>query len=186
MLTGKCFGPVERIRNCYPPYHTTLPPAPPPPTIHNKLLQYVYIPWAAMLKFELFQDLHLSNKYVNLCMNWTPTRTTRTPAYWDTPAAPWLPILVIHIRSQVKTRQSQSYKILKNCQKFKFWNFSRTFTCNTPFLVAWYNLYRTKIFKTLAWQIHGINWEPLGIWLKIGAFCVKVLFSTLQKFRKNM
>ena len=26
------------------------------------------------------------------------------------PAAPWLPILVIHIRSQVKTKQSQSYK----------------------------------------------------------------------------
>ena len=26
------------------------------------------------------------------------------------PAAPWLPILVIHIRSQVKTTQSQSYK----------------------------------------------------------------------------
>ena len=26
------------------------------------------------------------------------------------PTAPWLPILVIHIRSQVKTRQSQSYK----------------------------------------------------------------------------
>ena len=26
------------------------------------------------------------------------------------PAAPWLPILVIHIRSQVKTRQSQIYK----------------------------------------------------------------------------
>ena len=25
-------------------------------------------------------------------------------------AAPWLPILVIHIRSQVKTTQSQSYK----------------------------------------------------------------------------
>ena len=29
------------------------------------------------------------------------------------PAAPWLPILVIHIRSQVKTRQSQSYKFKK-------------------------------------------------------------------------
>ena len=27
------------------------------------------------------------------------------------PAAPWLPILVIHIRSQVKTRQSQSNKL---------------------------------------------------------------------------
>ena len=39
------------------------------------------------------------------------TRTTRTPAFWDT--APWLPILVIHIRSQVKTRQSQSYKFKK-------------------------------------------------------------------------
>ena len=26
------------------------------------------------------------------------------------PAAPWLPILLIHIGSQVKTRQSQSYK----------------------------------------------------------------------------
>ena len=29
------------------------------------------------------------------------------------PAAPWLPILVIHIRSQVKTTQSQSYKFWK-------------------------------------------------------------------------
>ena len=29
------------------------------------------------------------------------------------PAAPWLPILVIHIRSQVKTTQSQSYKFKK-------------------------------------------------------------------------
>ena len=28
------------------------------------------------------------------------TRTTRTPAFWDTPNAPWLPILRIHIRSQ--------------------------------------------------------------------------------------
>ena len=29
------------------------------------------------------------------------------------PAAPWLPILVIHIRSQVKTTHSQSYKFKK-------------------------------------------------------------------------
>ena len=41
------------------------------------------------------------------------------------PTAPWLPILVVHIRSQVKTRQIQ---ILKNCQKIKFWNFARNFT----------------------------------------------------------
>ena len=29
------------------------------------------------------------------------------------PTAPWLPVLVIHIRSQVKIRQSQSYKFKK-------------------------------------------------------------------------
>ena len=36
------------------------------------------------------------------------------------PAAPWLPILVIHIRSQVKTRQSQSYKFKKNAKNSNF------------------------------------------------------------------
>ena len=41
------------------------------------------------------------------------SRTTRTPAFWDTPVAPWLTILVVHIRSQVKTRQGQSYKFEK-------------------------------------------------------------------------
>ena len=38
------------------------------------------------------------------------TRTTGTPAFWDAPRRPMITILVIHIRSQVKTRQSQSYK----------------------------------------------------------------------------
>ena len=46
--------------------------------------------------------------------------------------APWLPILVIHIRSQLKTRQSQSYKFKKSCQKFKFRNFARQFTHAKP------------------------------------------------------
>ena len=45
---------------------------------------------------------------------------TRTPAFWDTPAAPWLPILVIHIRSQVKTGQSQSYKLKKIAKNTNF------------------------------------------------------------------
>ena len=36
------------------------------------------------------------------------------------PAAPWLPILVIHIRPQVKTRQSQSYKFKKNAKNSNF------------------------------------------------------------------
>ena len=51
--------------------------------------------------------------------------------------APWLPILVIHIRSQVKTRQNQSYKVKKKCQKFKCRNFARNFTRDTPSEVAW-------------------------------------------------
>ena len=38
---------------------------------------------------------------------------TRTPASEMPPATVCLPILVIHIRSQVKTRQSQSYKFQK-------------------------------------------------------------------------
>ena len=36
------------------------------------------------------------------------------------PATPWLPILVIHIRSQVKTRQSQSYKFKKFAKNSNF------------------------------------------------------------------
>ena len=35
-------------------------------------------------------------------------------------AAPWLPILVIDIRSQVKTRQSQSYKFKEIAKNLKF------------------------------------------------------------------
>ena len=67
------------------------------------------------------------------------TRTTRMAALWDTPPpppAPWLPILVIHIRSYVKTTQSQSYKFKKNCQKFKFLNFARNFARDTLSEVA--------------------------------------------------
>ena len=36
------------------------------------------------------------------------------------PAAPWLPILVIHIISKVKTRQSQSYKFKKIAKNTNF------------------------------------------------------------------
>ena len=36
------------------------------------------------------------------------------------PTAPWLPILVVHIRSQVKTRQSQSNKFKKIAKNSNF------------------------------------------------------------------
>ena len=42
------------------------------------------------------------------------------PAFWETPAAPWLPILVIHIRSQVKTRQSQVTNLKKIAKNSNF------------------------------------------------------------------
>ena len=76
-----------------------------------------------------------------------PTRTPRTPAFWDTPAAPWFPILVIHIRSQVKSRQSQILKIYKNCQNFKFWNFARNFT-RTHFLKLLDKMYKYEMDPT--------------------------------------
>ena len=52
-------------------------------------------------------------------LHWNRTNT-RTPAFWDTPAAPWLPILVIHIRFQVKKRQSQSCKFWKIAKNSNF------------------------------------------------------------------
>ena len=50
------------------------------------------------------------------------------------PVTPWLPILVIHTRSQVKTRQNQSYKFKKIA---KNGNFAINFTHGTPSEVAW-------------------------------------------------
>ena len=50
----------------------------------------------------------------------TSTRTTRMPSFWDTPTPTWLSILVIHIRSHVKTRQIQSYKFLKIAKNSNF------------------------------------------------------------------
>ena len=65
------------------------------------------------------------------------TRTTRMPAFWDTPRGP----MFIHtsdshhLPSQKKTKSM--LQIAKNCQNFKFWNFARNFTCDTPSEVAW-------------------------------------------------
>ena len=48
------------------------------------------------------------------------------------PATPWLPILVIHIRSQVKTTQSQSYKFKKIAKISNFEILQETFAHDTP------------------------------------------------------
>ena len=54
----------------------------------------------------------------------------------NTPAAPYLSILLIYTECQVKTRQSQNYN-LKECQKLISWNIAKIFTCDTPSEVAW-------------------------------------------------
>ena len=52
------------------------------------------------------------------------TRTTRTPAFWGyPPAASWLPILLSHIGSQVKRRQSQSNKFKEFAKISNYLNF---------------------------------------------------------------
>ena len=40
------------------------------------------------------------------------------PVFWDTPVAPWLPM--IHIRSKVKIRKIQGYKFLKIAKNSNF------------------------------------------------------------------
>ena len=50
------------------------------------------------------------------------TSTTRTPTFWRLPlATSWLPILLSYIGSQVKRRQSQSYKLKEFVKISNFW-----------------------------------------------------------------
>ena len=61
-------------------------------------------------------------------------RSEIPPTRHPTTLPPWLPILVIHIRAHVKTRQSQSYKFEKIVNNS---NFARNFTYDTLCEVAW-------------------------------------------------
>ena len=54
------------------------------------------------------------------------TRTTRTSAFWGYPAASWLHILLSHIGTQVKRRQSQSYKFKEFAKISNFWIWKQT------------------------------------------------------------
>ena len=65
------------------------------------------------------------------------TRTTRTPAFWDTPRRP----MITHTSDshQMPSQNNAKWKLqfLKNCQNFKFLNFARNFARDTPSEVAW-------------------------------------------------
>ena len=48
------------------------------------------------------------------------TRTTRMPAFWDTPAAPWLPILTSDFKSKQDKVKVTNFKKLPKYQILKF------------------------------------------------------------------
>ena len=56
------------------------------------------------------QPLTLNSSSIYIMCSWFQLECLHSE---NTPAAPWLPILLIHIGSQVKTRQSPSYKFKK-------------------------------------------------------------------------
>ena len=98
---------LELLQSCTKPARVaSLPQG----LLNNKMIAPVTVKWPWRIWVKL-----------------TITTTTRTPAFWDTPTAPWLPILVIHIRSQVKTRQSQSYKLKKKKPKIQIFKFCQKF-----------------------------------------------------------
>ena len=66
----------------------------------------------------------------------------------DTPTASWLPIPLSHIGSQVKRRQSQSYKLKKKSPKFQFFKFwNRHYTRHT----FWSCFIRCANMKWIRW-----------------------------------
>ena len=67
----------------------------------------------------------------------------------DTPAASWLPILLSHIGSQVKRRQSQSYKFKEFAKVSNFWILKQT-------------LYATKLLKLLD-KMCKYEMDPMSI-----------------------
>ena len=57
------------------------------------------------------------------------------PAFWDTPHRP----MDTHTSDshRITSQNKSKWQILKNRQKFKFWNFAQNITRNTRSEVAW-------------------------------------------------
>ena len=58
------------------------------------------------------------------------TRTTKTPAFWDTPRCP----MITHTGDshQIPSQNKTKLQIQKNFQKYKFLTFAKNFTRDTP------------------------------------------------------
>ena len=91
------------------------------------------------------------SQWVKIYIKQIINRTTRTPAFWDTPRG----LMITHtsdshkIPGQKKTKSK--LQILKNCRKLKFCNFARNFTRDTPSEVAWSDVY--------IWNGSNQNWR---------------------------
>ena len=94
----------------------------------------------------------------------TITRTTRTPAFWDTPKShhptPWLSILVIHIRSQVKRRQSQG--IFFNLPKIQILIFCKVIYIRQTCLIRSINMIDPPRTEGVTEQTRVWDWRTDG------------------------
>ena len=88
------------------------------PSNHNLYIAILIIdnkPWGQSASLQFIR-----NKTVNMTAFLYQLEQLERLCFEIPTAAPWLPILVIHIRSQVKTRQSQSYKLKKIAKNANF------------------------------------------------------------------
>ena len=81
------------------------------------------------------------------------TRTTRMPVFWGYPPASWLPILLSHIGSQVKRRQSQSYKFKEFAKSLHFQFRNKLYMRHT----FWSCLIRCANIKCIRWVLLKIQ-----------------------------
>ena len=84
----------------------------------------------------------------------------RTHSFWDTPAATWLSIVVIHMRPQVNRKQSQSYKSKKMPFKFKFWSFSCQRYSYFHFNWTSHSWSKSSFFLSNAFKQLGVKTNP--------------------------
>ena len=73
--------------------------------------------WYALYVFPYFCKLTIYHVYVVYTAQQLQLEQLERLRSENTPAAPWLAILCIHIRSHIITRQSQSYKLQKFAKK---------------------------------------------------------------------
>ena len=107
--------------------------------------RYGFNQWQTMLQSNVF------SQWLSSCSEWSlimiyvlPHNTLNFLRY---PAAPWLPIPVIHIRSQLKTRQSQIYKFSKIAK-------------NSNFIILQETLHVTHLLKLLD-KMYKYKMDPI-------------------------